>query len=76
MKVNNEDLDKALTAFRNALRFDDRHYNALYGLGAIYYRQERYRKRRFAVFHILPDYLFPFDFLIKMPVIPDGKEFR
>merc|ERR1711871_642903 len=42
--VSNEDLEKAITAFRNALRYDGRHYNALYGLGAIYYRQEKYDK--------------------------------
>ena len=40
--MSNEDLDKALTSFRNALKYDDRHYNAWYGLGAIYFRQEKY----------------------------------
>jgi anaphase-promoting complex subunit 3 len=39
--VANEDLDKAIAAFRHAIRYDDRHYNAWYGLGAIYYRYEQ-----------------------------------
>ena len=38
----NEDFDKAVACFRNAIRSDDRHYNAWYGLGAIYHRQEKY----------------------------------
>jgi anaphase-promoting complex subunit 3 len=37
----NENLDKAMACFRNALRIDVRHYNAWYGLGSIFYRQER-----------------------------------
>lgn len=40
--VSNEDLDKAVASFRLALFHDERHYNAWYGLGSIYYRQERY----------------------------------
>jgi anaphase-promoting complex subunit 3 len=40
--VNNEDLDKAVTSFRQAVLFNDRHYNAWYGLGSLYYRQERF----------------------------------
>ena len=28
--------------YRHAMRLDGRHYNAWYGLGAIYYRQEKY----------------------------------
>lgn len=39
--VCNEDLDKAMEAFRKAVYYDDRHYNAWYGLGTIYFRQER-----------------------------------
>jgi anaphase-promoting complex subunit 3 len=39
--VANEDLEKAVNSFRHAIRCDDRHYNAWYGLGAVYYRQER-----------------------------------
>jgi anaphase-promoting complex subunit 3 len=31
--VCNEDLDKAMASFRQALYHDDRHYNAWYGLG-------------------------------------------
>ena len=38
----NDDLDKATTAYSTALRCDDRHYSAWYGLGTIYERQERY----------------------------------
>jgi anaphase-promoting complex subunit 3 len=38
----NEDFDKAIACFRNAVRIDERHYNAWYGLGAIYHRQEKY----------------------------------
>ena len=40
--VSNEDLEKAVTSFRRALLGNERHYNAWYGLGSIYYRQERY----------------------------------
>jgi len=38
----NEDFEKAVACFRNAIRSDDRHYNAWYGIGAIYHRQEKY----------------------------------
>ena len=31
--------------YRHAMRLDGRHYNAWYGLGAIYYRQEKYAWR-------------------------------
>lgn len=41
-QINNEDLDKALQSFRQAIAVNDRHYNAWYGIGSIYYRQERY----------------------------------
>lgn len=37
-----EDFEKAVGCYRDAIRADDRHYNAWYGLGAIYYRQEKY----------------------------------
>ncbi|GAQ84112.1 DNA-binding cell division cycle control protein [Klebsormidium nitens] len=37
-----EDWDEALTAFRAAIRLDARHYNAWYGLGTIYYQQEKF----------------------------------
>jgi len=40
--VSNEDFDKAIHCYRDAIRADDRHYNAWYGLGAIYFRQEKY----------------------------------
>lgn len=37
-----EELDKALTCFRTATRIDPRHYNAWYGIGLVFYKQERY----------------------------------
>ncbi|KAH8052786.1 hypothetical protein JL722_9919 [Aureococcus anophagefferens] len=40
--VANEDFEKAIGMYRHAMRIDERHYNAWYGLGAIYYRQEKY----------------------------------
>ena len=33
---------RAVAMYRHAMRIDERHYNAWYGLGAIYYRQEKY----------------------------------
>jgi anaphase-promoting complex subunit 3 len=41
-QVNNEDLEKAVESFRAAILHSDRHYNAWYGLGSIYFRQEKY----------------------------------
>jgi anaphase-promoting complex subunit 3 len=38
----NEDFEKATSCFRQALRTDERHYNAWYGLGAIHHRQEKF----------------------------------
>lgn len=40
--VNSENIEKAITLFRQALLHNPRHYNAWYGLGSIYYRQERF----------------------------------
>ena len=40
--VANEDFDKAISCFRKAIKTDSNHYNAWYGLGAIYYRQEKF----------------------------------
>ena len=37
-----EDFEKAVACYRDAIRADERHYNAWYGLGTIYYRQEKY----------------------------------
>lgn len=37
-----EELDKALSCFRSAVRVDAKHYNAWYGIGLTYYKQERY----------------------------------
>ena len=39
--VYTEDFAKALSCFRTATEIDPRHYNAWYGLGSIYYRQEK-----------------------------------
>ena len=38
-----EELDKALTCFRTATRIDPRHYNAWYGIGLVFYKQERFQ---------------------------------
>jgi len=40
--VSNEDLERAASAFRSAIKCDGRHYTAWYGLGSIYTRQERF----------------------------------
>eukprot|EP00899_Mesostigma_viride_P005956 jgi/Mesvir1/15361/Mv06563-RA.1 len=37
----NEDFDNSLACYRDAIRIDPRHYNAWYGVGCIYLRQER-----------------------------------
>ena len=42
LQVNNEDMEKAVTSFRAAILCNDRHYNAWYGLGTIFFRQERF----------------------------------
>ena len=41
--VSIEELDKALSCYRSAVRVDPRHYNAWYGIGLTYYKQERYQ---------------------------------
>ena len=38
----NDDLDEAAKCFRGALKINPRHYNALYGLGLIEQKQERF----------------------------------
>ncbi len=38
----NEDFEPAMACFRQAIRTNERHYNAWYGLGCIYHRQEKY----------------------------------
>lgn len=38
----NEDFEKAIACYRDAIRADERHYNAWYGLGAIYHCQEKF----------------------------------
>eukprot|EP00965_Chrysotila_dentata_P016358 541297-Pleurochrysis_carterae.AAC.1 len=31
-----------MSCYRAAIKLDERHYNAWYGLGSVYYRQEKY----------------------------------
>ena len=38
-----EELDKAQQCFRTAVRIDPRHYNAWYGIGLVFYKQERFQ---------------------------------
>ena len=38
----NDDFEKAMAFYRSAIRIDERHYNAWYGLGNIYFRQEKF----------------------------------
>lgn len=40
--LSNEDFDQAIACFRHAIRNDDRHYTAWYGLGSIYFQQQKY----------------------------------
>ena len=42
-RAANDDLDGALQCYRHAIRIDDRHYNAWYGIGTVYFRQEKYQ---------------------------------
>ncbi|XP_022754989.1 cell division cycle protein 27 homolog B-like isoform X2 [Durio zibethinus] len=37
-----EDFENGIKSYQNALRIDSRHYNAWYGLGMIFFRQERF----------------------------------
>lgn len=37
----NDNLDKAIASFRLAIALDERHFNAWYGLGVVFFRQER-----------------------------------
>lgn len=46
--ITTEELDKAMNCFRTAIRLDPHHYNAWFGLGIIYSKQERYK---FAEYH-------------------------
>lgn len=41
--VMTEELDKALSCFRTAILKDSRHYNAWFGIGTIFSKQERYQ---------------------------------
>lgn len=40
--VSADELDNAMACFRNATRIEPRHYNAWYGIGMIFYKQEKY----------------------------------
>lgn len=42
--VVTEELEKAMRCFRSATRIDCSHYNAWYGMGMIFYKQERYER--------------------------------
>jgi anaphase-promoting complex subunit 3 len=42
--LSNEDLEKATKSYESALRYDGRHYNALFGLGTIAHRKENYKE--------------------------------
>jgi anaphase-promoting complex subunit 3 len=37
----NESYEKAISSFREAIALDERHFNAWYGLGVVFFRQER-----------------------------------
>lgn len=41
--VSSEEMDSAMACFRNAIRIDSRHYNAYYGIGMIFYKQEKFK---------------------------------
>uniref|UniRef100_A0A0L8I4K7 Cell division cycle protein 27 homolog n=1 Tax=Octopus bimaculoides TaxID=37653 RepID=A0A0L8I4K7_OCTBM len=41
--VFTEEFEKGLSSFRNSIRVDSRHYNAWYGVGMIYYKQEKFQ---------------------------------
>ncbi|KAH7278300.1 hypothetical protein KP509_38G034900 [Ceratopteris richardii] len=43
-----EDFKEGISCYRQAIRIDPRHYNAWYGLGTIYFRQEKFE---FAEYH-------------------------
>lgn len=43
----NEKFDKAIPMYEQALSVDPRHYNAWWGLGNIYYRQEEFETARY-----------------------------
>lgn len=40
--LGKEDFDAALASYREALHIDDRHYNAMYGIGQVLLKQEKY----------------------------------
>ncbi|XP_064121754.1 cell division cycle protein 27 homolog [Macrobrachium nipponense] len=40
--IATEELDKAISCYRSAVRIDPRHYNAWYGIGLVLFKQERY----------------------------------
>jgi len=44
--VENDDTEDAMHCYREALRIDNRHYNAWYGLGTVYHRQEKHDKAK------------------------------
>lgn len=40
--LSKENFDAALACYREALQIDERHYNALYGIGQVFLKQEKY----------------------------------
>lgn len=40
--VSLEDFENGIKSYQSALRIDARHYNSWYGLGMIYFRQEKF----------------------------------
>lgn len=45
--VENEDFEQAKKCYQEATKTDDRHYNAWWGLGNIFHKQERYDQAAF-----------------------------
>ena len=46
-------VEKATASYRAAIRLDAGHYNAWYGLGTVYYRQEKYELSEYHFRHAL-----------------------
>jgi len=45
--VDNEDFEQAKKCYQEALKADERHYNAWWGLGNIFQKQEKYEQTEF-----------------------------
>lgn len=64
--VVTEELDKAMSCFRTAILKDSRHYNAWWGIGSIYSKQERYSLAEFHYKHALQ--IFPSNSVIMVHI--------